>query len=385
MVCCVCFVAKPKVLVCPSCSAEICGSCQLGFGAPKCVQCSTSFTEKFLTTSGHASLIKSLLRPAEEEILWDREKERLPQTQVLVDWENAVAELSKRIRFGFRVEFPPKPGINLSSGSAQIFPCPGNECRGFVMQSDKMCGSCKKKICMSCRMFQEDNHTCDPDILKNLALLASDSKPCPKCCALIFRTAGCNHMFCTNCRTHFDWTRNTILKNSSNHHYTHTAAFADNVPILTTQPEQSDQSCVLTPLSIAQANPSTKIARFLWHEMRMVQEFLRTRLDQRRLVENHEQALIKVRMQFLRGVSEADCKRKIWLLEKQFEKSMDEANLLSEFVQKVFGLQRRVGKDEDDVILARLQTMISFFNSNFQDLGSKLSLKLYDGPMLNLQ
>jgi hypothetical protein len=62
-----------------------------------------------------------------------------------------------------------------------------------------------------------------------ISALALDTKPCPKCCAGIHRTEGCNHMFCTNCRTHFDWVSGKVLKTSSNGHYIHLQQFAQNV------------------------------------------------------------------------------------------------------------------------------------------------------------
>ena len=390
--CCVCLEAKPKVLECPSCQQTGCAPCQVQFGSARCMSCSTAFTERFLKKAGHAQLIKTLLRPAEENLLWDREKERLPMTQQLVDWENAVIELSKRLRFGFRVEFPPKPNVLLSD--ATVFPCPAVDCRGFVLPSEKKCGSCKKTVCMLCRAFEAADHKCDNETLKTLALLQADSKPCPKCCAPIFRTAGCNHMFCTNCRTHFDWLSRNILKQSTNYHYTSTSAFATNVATLDgnggTNPRASDAACfynVMTnAVSLAEAIPTQRVARYLWDEMVMVRGYLRSELDTAGLTDDHQHSLIKVRMQFLRGVPESQCKKKIWLLEKQFERRMEESTLLTQFLLEILKLQRRVAQGSGEKqVMSEFQNMISFFNSCFEDIESKLVFKIYEGPLLNLQ
>ena len=351
------------------------------------MSCEAAFTEQFFKSAGHPALVKTVLRPAEETLLWDREKERLPMTQVLVDWENAVVELAKRLRFGFRVEFPPKPQVAMSSLSSNIFPCPGVDCRGFVLPSERGCGSCKRRVCMSCRTFAEAEHTCDPETLKSLAFLASDSKACPKCAALIFRVSGCNHMFCTNCRTHFDWVSGVVLKNSTNHHYTNTEAFATNVATLTTAAPRED-TCVdvmFNAVSVAQALPSQHLERLLWSELSMVRTFLRSKLDPRRLTESHEQALIKVRMQFLRGVPESQCKKKVWLLEKSFERSLDESHLLTQFLIEMQKLQRLVGRKPEEAVMVALGTVISFFNSRFAELESKIVLKIWEGPLFNLE
>jgi hypothetical protein len=387
MACSVCLESKPKLIECPSCSAKACSSCQTQFGSPRCMSCSSALSERFFKQQGHASLGKTLVRPAEENLFWDREKERLPMTQELVDWENAVLELSKNLRFGFRVEFPPKPRISMSSLLSQVFPCPATDCRGFVMPSEKSCGSCKKNVCMTCRSFLANPHTCDAEVLKSLAFLATDSKPCPKCAALIFRIAGCNHMFCTNCRTHFDWATAAILGNSTNAHYRDTPRFSENVATLEVVPAKETQTLcydVMTnAVSVGQALPSPTLERYLWTELKMIRSYLRLKLDPLRLAEAHDQALIKIRMQFLRGVSEAQCKRKVWLLEKQYEKLLDESNLLTQFLIETQKMQRLVARGVE--VWSHFQSLISFFNERLAELESKVSLKVYDGPLFNLE
>ena len=367
-------------------------ACQVQFGSARCMSCATAFTERFLKKAGHEKLVKTLLRPAEENLLWDREKEQLPATQQLVDWENAVVELSKRLRFGFRVEYPPKPQIAMAS--TNLFPCPSVDCRGFVMPSDKCCGSCKRRICMMCRSFMEVNHKCDKETLKTLAMLAADSKPCPKCCAPIFRTAGCNHMFCTNCRTHFDWLSGTILSKSTNYHYTNTLAFSTNVATLEgskgSTSRTADSACYYNAManaaSIAEALPPQRLARFLWNEISMVRTYLQNELNTGRLTDSHQHSLIKVRMQFLRGVPESQCKKKIWLLEKQYERSMEESSLVTQFLLEVLKLQRCVAQGHGErQVMTEFENVISFFNSCFDDIESKLNLKMYEGPLLNLR
>lgn len=389
--CCVCLEKKPKLLQCPSCEQLGCSACQVQFGSARCMSCSTGFTERFLKTAGHEKLIKTLLRPAEENLLWDREKERLPMTQQLVDWENAVVELSKRLRFGFRVEFPPKPNIALADSN--VFPCPASDCRGFIMPSEKKCGSCKQTVCMMCRSFQKEGHECDSETLKSMAMLAADSKPCPKCCAPIFRIAGCNHMFCTNCRTHFDWLTKTILRQSTNHHYTNTTSFSTNLATLEARDVQAprgDLACYYNVMSnaasLSEALPTHRLSRYLWEEINMVRAYLRSELDTARLIEQHQHSQIRVRMQFLRGVPESQCKRKIFLLEKSFERQMEESTLLTEFLLQVLKLQRRVAQGAGEMtVMTEFENIISFFNSCFKDIESKLFLKIYEGPLLNLQ
>ena len=50
-------------------------------------------------------------------------------------------------------------------------------------------------------------HVCNPEVLASVRAIAGDSKPCPKCGAMIFRVSGCDQMYCTvpGCHTAFDF------------------------------------------------------------------------------------------------------------------------------------------------------------------------------------
>jgi len=51
----------------------------------------------------------------------------------------------------------------------------------------------------------EDDHVCNPDDVATAELLAKDTKPCPQCGTGIFKIDGCDQMWCTECRTAFNW------------------------------------------------------------------------------------------------------------------------------------------------------------------------------------
>jgi hypothetical protein len=52
---------------------------------------------------------------------------------------------------------------------------------------------------------EKHNHVCNKEILESVKFLEKDSKPCPKCSALICKTEGCDQMFCVECHTAFSW------------------------------------------------------------------------------------------------------------------------------------------------------------------------------------
>ena len=298
------------------------------------MSCRVGFTRSFLQRVA-PKLVKDVFRPYHENLFWEREKGLLANTQVLVEWEENTQELKKRLRFGERVVFPIKPVANLSNTGT--FACPEATCRGFV--SGKSCGVCRASVCVACREIEGEEHTCKPETLESIKAIAMDSKPCPSCATAIFRIDGCNHMFCTHCRTHWDWVSGTVLRSSTNHHYLTTRQFAQNVSTMARPNE------CLTIMSDAvgewavPAGSRGEIYKSLYGEIPMVRSIAMV-YDERTITQQHTQALINVRLKFLRKLcTEEDAKSKVFVLEQQFQKKQDCSGLLRLFIQSIYDLQ----------------------------------------------
>lgn len=87
--------------------------------------------------------------------------------------------------------------------------CPIETCRGFLSQQWK-CGLCNVFTCNKCNVpksntEETDEHVCNPDDVATAELLAKDTKPCPRCGTGIFKIDGCDQMWCTECKTAFNW------------------------------------------------------------------------------------------------------------------------------------------------------------------------------------
>jgi len=99
--------------------------------------------------------------------------------------------------------------------------CPTQDCRGLLSTHFK-CAVCETKACRDCHRKQTDEHKCNPDDIESAKLIKSECKSCPNtsCNVPIFKVEGCRQMFCTSCKTCFDWeTRNIINGNVHNPHY----------------------------------------------------------------------------------------------------------------------------------------------------------------------
>lgn len=107
-----------------------------------------------------------------------------------------------------------------------IKPCPTADCRGFLSTAWK-CGLCSVKVCNKCHAIKTGDttdgegtsagaaaaaaaaHVCKPEDVATVEMMAKDSKPCPKCGAMIQKIEGCSQMFHTplsgGCGAVFDW------------------------------------------------------------------------------------------------------------------------------------------------------------------------------------
>ena len=95
----------------------------------------------------------------------------------------------------------------------EFFDCPTTDCPqiyrsipGKVLQ----CPSCLVDICPSCHEEDHGGMECALSVGEDERLYrewkeSHDVKSCPKCEADIKKTAGCNHMECSQCQTHLCW------------------------------------------------------------------------------------------------------------------------------------------------------------------------------------
>lgn len=93
-------------------------------------------------------------------------------------------------------------------------------CTGFIIKNK--CSVCETMICINCKeVVKENDHICDPNLLKNTEEIKKSTKPCPGCNVPIHKIDGCNQMFCTQCHTAFSWNDGKIIKSKHIHnpHY----------------------------------------------------------------------------------------------------------------------------------------------------------------------
>ena len=99
--------------------------------------------------------------------------------------------------------------------------CPYEEC-GKILNIDiggnnrLNCMYCNGKISTCCKTKGWHEGFCQnkdgKELQKWMGKKKTKVKSCPKCGFLIEKNGGCNHVYCINCKTHFEWTKQSVYK-----------------------------------------------------------------------------------------------------------------------------------------------------------------------------
>jgi hypothetical protein len=91
--------------------------------------------------------------------------------------------------------------------------CQKDDCVGFTNHMGT-CMVCHSPHCTICGVNVEgiEGHECNPDDVASLTEIKKTAKPCPSCGAPTTRISGCPQMWCTYCRTGYDYKSLTIIR-----------------------------------------------------------------------------------------------------------------------------------------------------------------------------
>ena len=217
-----------KKIICSYCSFESCNKCVQRYilseiQDPSCMKCHKIWSREFIDTNLSKQFINNELKIHREQVLFEKEKNLLPDTQYNVrllheqeeidreikSTETQIEELQQRLETleRKRTEINPFQYIQKQAQYKNRIQCPVSECRGFVedKNNELQCGICSTRICTQCREIIVASHECIPETVQTVALLDSDTKRCPSCLVQIFKINGCDQMWCIKCHIAFDW------------------------------------------------------------------------------------------------------------------------------------------------------------------------------------
>ena len=248
VVCCEKFnKIKHKKVECPYCDLKSCRSCSQKYilsshQDPHCMGCKTAWNREFVDSFCTKYFRNTELRRHRENVLFEREKALMPETQpeveriinmrklkqILQTQRERLLELHYRntgeneitpeIRdlyrdmentYRYLQELRSSQRDTISEPRTFVRKCPKEECKGFLSE-EWFCGLCNVYYCKECNEQLTEGHECDPEMVKTMQLLNKDSKSCPNCGTVIHKTDGCAQMWCINCHTAFNFTTGQI-------------------------------------------------------------------------------------------------------------------------------------------------------------------------------
>lgn len=348
-VCCERIRAGSTVIECKNCGLVCCKTCQRTQNEVTttfaCLQCMRPYSR------ADALVLKMYpeWKAVEENRLLEEQRKILPDTQPLVQWEKEYRRQHSRLRFGERMTIRERPQLQESVQS--FFACPKEECRGFVDEHSDRCGACGDQVCRLCREPKTQRHVCNPDVLQSISLLQRDSRPCPKCAALIFRIAGCSHMHCTHCNTHFDWDSGEVLAQSTNGHYRESIHLrAGEVSTRSSDSASAGagggEGCSEEdPEDIRKhfvRMPETLVRRTLWDDYSVVRFTMEKYYNANVIGTKRDNTLMNLRIQFLMSeLAEDRFRSAIFSAHKSFECAQSVAFHLGVYVEYIQHYQRK--------------------------------------------
>jgi len=271
--CAVCFESKGVTVCCAKCDGKSCVGCFQTYLlnstlTPSCMHCKTTLSDDFVLNNTTVAWRVKKYKNYRENLLFDMERARLPDTQVFAElYQKAVALTEaaaaslKAIDDEFLASVKPSPsdvmayhmnnwafegkthehksvisfcrrpvatygrttwggmGLVQEKKRTVVKACITTGCSGFLDEKF-CCGLCNVKVCRNCHEGLTTDHECNADTVATIAAIKAEARGCPKCATLISKIDGCDQMWCTQCHATFSWRTGQLeVGHTHNPHY----------------------------------------------------------------------------------------------------------------------------------------------------------------------
>jgi len=394
-------MTKYQTCLCIFCNFSCCKTCFKRYTIEKeaeasCMGCGTIFSIEHLETMVTKKWINEDYKVMKTNLLMDREKSMLPEAQIAVQ-----AEITKRENIEIRNKINEEKqklyqkikemdeqivmvnntiagNLGAVSNNPVGFPvftfkCGKDECKGFLDKGNK-CGTCSSVFCKECNELLTEGHECKQEDVETTKMLKKDTKPCPGCGTLIFKISGCNQMWCTGCKTAFDWKTGRI---ETNHiHNPHYYEFMRNNNIVERQP--GDEVCGGIPrLNVLKQNfldvtfgchrqtvfplrHSTSMERYLTQDSK---ELLNSVMDIHRIVMHINRAELRYRYRTDRNMDNLDLRVRYLmneLEESEWKKELQSRERWSTICRDMYGIFSMIDEVGTHMLLKEFKTVQDF-------------------------
>jgi hypothetical protein len=233
--CPICILPIEKAVECSACQYKACVECVQGYittsEKPECIRCHVPFTHSFMHSVFPSKFVNEYIdKPRIEDLyneqrrLIDIEMPLVPLFQTLVRLQAIrkfeVSRLIVEVEDAIKSQ---REELHRDVSSTTKYKCSGCKSGTYTIENPR-CQLCEKLNCVSCETVVNgdlETHQCTKSDLDTLAEIKKESKRCPKCSIWISKIDGCNDMFCTECRTPFNYRTGEIIKRGGFHnpHY----------------------------------------------------------------------------------------------------------------------------------------------------------------------
>jgi len=225
--CGICCENRSTYVTCVYCNFDACSDCTQKYLLEninaKCMSCSKGWSLEFIQTNFSNTFVNKKYKEHRENILLEKEKALLPQTQIILENKQKIKKINEVIEKHREDIYNLEQEILFLNGNTNVYKkrqekvinCIADGCRGFLTSNNQTtlkCGICSITVCKSCRERREekeskenDDHKCDPQLVESIKAIEKECKPCPKCGSYIYKISGCDQLWCTQCRTAFSW------------------------------------------------------------------------------------------------------------------------------------------------------------------------------------
>ncbi len=258
------YTKSNPAVTCPYCHFEACLRCVKTYVLSSatdvhCCQCKRSWSEEIIESMFSPSFIKNDLRQHTIKLLAEREKAFFPEAlreiaridanrrhkqavdkmwqefhklqdsmnkqlkkghlePVNVDTINELIDETKKAKREVDVISDTTYQQDEDECVERVFktiPCPAPNCHGML--NHWKCMACNVHVCRRCEEIRTENHECIPENVQSVQEKRKSTKPCPKCSVPVQKSEGCSQMWCTSCKTPFDWNTLKIINHGRIH------------------------------------------------------------------------------------------------------------------------------------------------------------------------
>ena len=397
-----------KKVTCPFCQFESCKTCLQKYilsisDNPHCMNCKNFLDREFIDSSCTVRFRNVEYKTHLENILFEKEKARMPETQPEVEriikmrtlrekyyslltalryyridrqnaldmeeeteqWDNQINTTEVYLaQLTYDMNVLRYNNVEIDTGRNFIKMCPNGECRGFI-DNDFVCGICKKQFCKKCNEELHENHVCIPETVETIKLINKDTKPCPKCATMIYKIDGCAQMWCTNCNTAFDWRTGNLVKGRI--HNPHFFEFKKR------SREHGDIPCGGRPSisELSDKKASNEILDLLITLHRIDNELIHRYGD----IYDDDNHHLRISY-MLNSISEYEFKKELQKRDKQKCKNTDVRNIYELFTNSVSDLLRQWILYNDIDVIQHVKELLDYSNDIIDTIRKRYNSKL---------